>query len=135
MKKENKLFVMENTPNIPTTAKKAKNFFKAHKKAFSIAFASIVLAIGLFFVTTEYFIPSYHYSKAVELIDEENYTEAYTHLRKCHGFKDSVILLKHFVVVSEKEMQTSEETRLLFHFSPERYRCKTKRLNNKRWAF
>ena len=69
------------------------------KKKLLITLVSLVLAVGLCTVAMFFLLPQYHYSRALSLIEEKNYNEAYSHLKKCEDFKDSKDLLENFVTI------------------------------------
>ncbi len=81
---------------IPAPVSKFKKFLSSHKKGIIAAVISLVVVISLAFATINFFIPTYHYYKAKDYIEQKDYTKAYLELKKSGDFKDSYTLLKKF---------------------------------------
>ena len=97
---------------VPSKAKKFSIFLSKHRKKFKIAGITVVtliiLGIGAS-IAKEYILPIYHYSVAQKSIKEQEYLDAYSHLNKCIGYKDSSMLLDDFDVYYETVNETKRE--------------------------
>ena len=70
--------------------------------------AIVIIAI-LVILAVNLLAPVYHYNTAMNLIEKEDYREAYLHLKQCQDYKDTKEQLKHFSIVSGKTVTTSYE--------------------------
>ncbi len=109
----NQIKNLENNTS-PAESRK-KNFFSLHKKRVIISAVSLVVVACIIFVILKFVLPDNknntpksptvadNYSKALELIDKHEYSEAYSLLVDCGDYKDSKKILQGFFVAYEKE--------------------------------
>ncbi len=94
-------------------------FTKSNEKRKNIAIAvGVLVAVGLgALITSNYILPSYHYSAAKKAIQSREFLEAYSHLNQCRGYKQADLLLEDFVVFHGKETSDGDvETERKFEY-------------------
>ena len=74
------------------------SFFAKHKRALTFFAMAAAATAFVVLLTVFYFVPSYHYNRAKNLIEEGNFTDAYFSLIDSNGFKDANQLLADFTV-------------------------------------